>query len=152
MKMSSTLALSAILVLGSVGIGACSDNAGDQKSVEINADVNDTTVSNDVDEVGNGIDTAANAVGTGVENAGKAIGNAGAAAGAAISNTALEAEVNTKIESEPGLNDIDVDSEGEGTIVLSGTVASDAMKQHAEQVAMSVDGVVRVKNDLVVAK
>lgn len=62
--------------------------------------------------------------------------------------TKVKAKLATDVEAET-LTDINVDTMN-GVVTLHGEVASDTAKRQAEEVAMSVEGVLRVTNNIVV--
>jgi hypothetical protein len=71
-----------------------------------------------------------------------------AASGAA--NEGVEKLVEAQLMISPGFSDVKVESEGDGRIVLSGTVASAEEKASAEAEAKKIVGVKSVKNNLTV--
>jgi hyperosmotically inducible periplasmic protein len=67
-----------------------------------------------------------------------------------VDDTSITAAVKAKLAAEQGtttLTGINVDTSG-GTVSLSGTVESEAMKQRAATLAQQVEGVARVVNNL----
>jgi osmotically-inducible protein OsmY len=67
-----------------------------------------------------------------------------------VDDSSITAAVKAKLAAEQGattLTGINVDTSG-GTVSLSGTVDSEAMKQRAATLAQQVDGVTRVVNNL----
>jgi osmotically-inducible protein OsmY len=67
-----------------------------------------------------------------------------------VDDASITAAVKAKLAAEQGattLTGINVDTSG-GTVSLSGTVDSEAMKQRAATLAQQVDGVTRVVNNL----
>jgi osmotically-inducible protein OsmY len=74
----------------------------------------------------------------------------GRTVGQNVDDSAITAAVKAKLAAEQGattLTGINVDTSG-GTVSLSGTVDSEAMKQRAETLAQQVEGVARVVNNL----
>jgi osmotically-inducible protein OsmY len=71
--------------------------------------------------------------------------------GGAADDTAITAKVKAAILAEPGLKSlqINVDSK-DGTVTLSGNVASDNLRDRAKQIAMGTDGVKNVVDNLTV--
>jgi len=69
----------------------------------------------------------------------------------AADDTAITAKVKAALISEPGLKstDINVDTK-EATVTLSGTVASNDLRDKAKQIASSTSGVKNVVDNLVV--
>jgi osmotically-inducible protein OsmY len=69
----------------------------------------------------------------------------------AADDTAITAKVKAALIAEPGLKstDINVDTK-EATVTLSGTVASNEMRDKAKQIASSTSGVKNVVDNLVV--
>jgi hypothetical protein len=65
-------------------------------------------------------------------------------------NEGVEKLVEAQLAISPGFENVKVESEGNGVIVLNGTVASDAEKANAETEAKKVAGVNSVKNNLTV--
>jgi hyperosmotically inducible protein len=67
----------------------------------------------------------------------------------AASDAAITAKVKAAILAEPGLKSlaINVDTK-DATVTLSGTVASDNLRDRAKQIAMSTDGVKNVVDNL----
>ncbi|MBL8484988.1 MAG: BON domain-containing protein [Rhodocyclaceae bacterium] len=86
-----------------------------------------------------------------LDKAGDAIEQKAAAAGQALDDTALTARVKAKILAADDLktNDIAVETKN-GVVTLTGTAATHAARDHATNLAMLVDGVVKVDNKLVV--
>jgi hyperosmotically inducible periplasmic protein len=67
-----------------------------------------------------------------------------------VDDASITAAVKAKLAAEQGattLTGINVDTSG-GTVSLSGTVDSEAMKQRAESLTQQVEGVARVVNNL----
>ena len=64
---------------------------------------------------------------------------------------AIEKVVEAKLVVKPGFSGVTVASSGNGVIILNGTVASQAEKDQAEQVAKGTDGVKQVQNNLTIA-
>jgi len=77
--------------------------------------------------------------------------NATAKAAAAIDDATITTKVKTAVMAEPGLKtlQIDVDTKN-GVVTLAGTVDTPALKERAQQVAQSVNGVRSVDNNLAV--
>ena len=94
--------------------------------------------------VGEKVDRTANKVAD-------AASNATSKAATAADDTALTAKVKAALIAEPGLKstDINVDTK-EATVTLSGTVASNELRDRAKQIASSTDGVKNVVDNLVV--
>ena len=70
--------------------------------------------------------------------------------GQKVDDSSITAAVKAKFAAEQGattLTGINVDTSG-GTVSLSGTVDSEAMRQRAATLAQQVDGVTRVVNNL----
>ncbi|MEP6996536.1 MAG: BON domain-containing protein [Betaproteobacteria bacterium] len=80
-----------------------------------------------------------------------ATSNATSKVAVATDDTAITAKVKAALISEPGLksNDINVDTK-EATVTLSGTVASNELRDRAKQIASSTNGVKNVVDNLVV--
>lgn len=77
--------------------------------------------------------------------------NASSKVAMAADDTAITAKVKAALIAEPGLKstDINVDTK-EATVTLSGTVASNEMRDRAKQIASSTSGVKNVVDNLVV--
>jgi osmotically-inducible protein OsmY len=77
--------------------------------------------------------------------------NASAKVATAADDTAITAKVKAALIAEPGLKstDINVDTK-EATVTLSGTVASNELRDKAKQIASSTNGVKNVVDNLVV--
>lgn len=77
--------------------------------------------------------------------------NASAKVAMAADDTAITAKVKAALIAEPGLKstEINVDTK-EATVTLSGTVASNEMRDRAKQIASSTSGVKNVVDNLVV--
>jgi osmotically-inducible protein OsmY len=77
--------------------------------------------------------------------------NATSKVAVAADDTAITAKVKAALIAEPGLKstDINVDTK-EATVTLSGTVASNEMRDKAKQIASSTSGVKNVVDNLVV--
>jgi len=74
----------------------------------------------------------------------------GRSVGQKVDDASITAAVKAKLAAEQGtttLTGINVDTSG-GTVSLSGTVESEAMKQRAATLAQQVEGVARVVNNL----
>lgn len=80
-----------------------------------------------------------------------ATSNASAKVAVAADDTAITAKVKAALIAEPGLKstEINVDTK-EATVTLSGTVASNEMRDRAKQIASSTSGVKNVVDNLVV--
>jgi osmotically-inducible protein OsmY len=80
-----------------------------------------------------------------------ATSDASAKVAAAADDTAITAKVKAALIAEPGLKstDINVDTK-EATVTLSGTVASNELRDKAKQIASSTNGVKNVVDNLVV--
>lgn len=72
-------------------------------------------------------------------------------AGTGMKDESIEKVVEAKLVVKPGFSGVTVASSGNGVIVLNGTVASQAEKDQAEQVAKGTDGVKQVQNNLTIA-
>jgi hyperosmotically inducible periplasmic protein len=77
--------------------------------------------------------------------------NASAKVAMAADDTAITAKVKAALIAEPGLKStaIDVDTK-DATVTLSGTVASNELRDRAKQIASSTNGVKNVVDNLVV--
>ena len=71
--------------------------------------------------------------------------------GEAIDDTVITSTIKTKLLADSGVSgfDIDVDTD-KGVVELNGMVSTEAESRKAESIAEDVDGVVSVKNNLVV--
>ena len=108
--------------------------------------------SGDADTHSDGMDTAGRDDGdTGISlGDGPGVGvNADSAQGG-TDGEGIEKLVEGQLILSPGFSEVDVESEGEGNIVLNGTVATAEEKTNAETVAKGVSGVKSVKNNLTV--
>jgi hyperosmotically inducible protein len=72
--------------------------------------------------------------------------------GTALKDESIEKVVEAKLIVKPGFSNVKVESQGNGTIVLNGTVGSKAERDAAEQTAKMTDGVKSVKNNLTISK
>jgi len=99
---------------------------------------------NSTDTVGQKVDRTANKMATATDNA-------TAKAAAAIDDATITTKLKTAVLAEPGLKtlQIDVDTKN-GVVTLAGTVDTPALKDRAQQVAQSVNGVQSVNNNLTV--
>ncbi|HEX3632096.1 MAG TPA: BON domain-containing protein [Casimicrobiaceae bacterium] len=77
--------------------------------------------------------------------------NASAKVATAADDTAITAKVKAALIAEPGLKStaIDVDTK-DATVTLSGTVASNELRDRAKQIASSTNGVKNVVDNLIV--
>lgn len=79
----------------------------------------------------------------------QSLAQAGDKIAAAADDTAITAKVKASILAEPGLKSTLINVETKNaTVTLSGTVASDIMRDRAKQIAMSTDGVKNVVDNL----
>jgi osmotically-inducible protein OsmY len=105
-------------------------------------------------------DNPARAFESPVENAarnsapmGPAAGTEGSASASMGSDAALAARVKAALSTDPGLRSIKVEvNAANGVITLSGTADTPAKSDQAATVALQVDGVRSVKNEMVVVK
>lgn len=68
-------------------------------------------------------------------------------------DSALESRVKTAISTEPGLKSVTVDVVAiDGVVTLNGTADTHATSDRAARIALNVDGVRSVKNELVVVQ
>ncbi len=110
----------------------------------------------DRSDVKNDASRAANSTGKAVERGAEATGDAARKAGNAISETASDATLTTKVKSalladeEVKGTQINVDTANQ-IVTLTGQAQSASAKQRAEQLALQVDGVKSVKNNITVA-
>lgn len=100
----------------------------------------DVDVDNDSVGVNADVDVAPDTVGT---NTGMVDTTA-----VTVDGEGIEKLVEAKLIAAPGYGDVDVESGGEGIIILNGTVATDAEKTEAERLAREVDGVTTVTNNI----
>ena len=95
-----------------------------------------------------------------VENAGRASGplppapgSSGATSPRMSGDAALAAKVKAALSTDPALRSIKVDVDAaNGVITLSGTADTPAKSDHAAMVALQVDGVRSVRNEMLVVK
>jgi len=95
-----------------------------------------------------------------LENAGRAsgpntpvAGTTGAASSLMSGDSALAAKVKAALSKDPGLRSIQVDvNAANGVVTLSGTTDTPAKSDQAARVALQVDGVQSVKNEMVVVR
>jgi hypothetical protein len=136
----------AVLALaGSLAFVACSgeakiDTDNDADSAGLNTTPGDTGAAVDVN-----VDTSGGPD-VNLDSTGAAAGDA--AQGAA--NESIEKLVETHLALTPGFSGVDVESEGDAVIVLTGTVASEAEKASAETETKTVAGVKSVRNEITV--
>jgi osmotically-inducible protein OsmY len=77
--------------------------------------------------------------------------NASSKVATATDDTAITAKVKAALISEPGLKSTDINvNTKEATVTLSGTVASNDLRDRAKQIASSTSGVKNVVDNLVV--
>lgn len=107
-------------------------------------------------EVKSDANRAANTTGNTVERAADKTADAARNAGSAISETATDATLTTKVKSalladaEVSGTQINVDTDNQ-IVTLTGQAQNPAVKQRAEQLALQIDGVKSVKNNINVA-
>lgn len=125
----------ALAITATLALGACSGDADvdvDNDTTDVNADTNAMDLAPDAnDTVGDNNNDTLGGVSTGGEG--------------------VEKLVEAQLVLSPGFAGVTVESEGEGMIVLNGTVKSEEEKTKAETEAKGVSGVVSVKNNLTVA-
>lgn len=73
-------------------------------------------------------------------------------AGSKVNEEAMQKAVEAALVAKPGMESVDVTSGGEGTIILSGTAATENEKGQAQVVAQNVAGVKKVTNNIMVKK
>lgn len=78
------------------------------------------------------------------------VGETVGAAGQEVKTESIETVVATKLLAMPGFGEVDVESQGDGVIVLNGTVASEDEKMQAQKTAETTDGVKSVVNNLTI--
>lgn len=106
-----------------------------------------TACSGDVDVHSDDVDTTATMEGRGdTTSVGEAVGNAGQE----IKTESIETVVETKLLAMPGFGEVDVESKGDGVIVLIGMVASEDEKMQAQKTAEGTEGVKSVINNLTI--
>lgn len=72
-------------------------------------------------------------------------------AGAALDDAAVTAMVKTALIAEPNVKGLAIEVDTlENTVTLSGAVASNELREEAERISRSVQGVKDVKNNLIV--
>ena len=72
-------------------------------------------------------------------------------AGAVLDDATITAKIKTALLAEPGVKGMAIDVDTSNNVVsLNGSVASDAAKTRAEEIARKVEGVKQVKNNLTV--
>jgi osmotically-inducible protein OsmY len=70
---------------------------------------------------------------------------------AALDDATVTTKVKSALIADPDLSGLSIDVDtAQNVVTLRGSVVSDAMRQKAEQLARSVDGVKEVRNELVV--
>jgi osmotically-inducible protein OsmY len=70
---------------------------------------------------------------------------------AALDDATITTKVKSALIADPDLSGLSIDVDtAQNVVTLRGSVVSDAMRQKAEQLARSVDGVKEVRNELVV--
>lgn len=119
--MKSGIWLMSLLLIGGLGLSSC---AKDRTTAEARRDQTATERP--------GTETPATGVGNTMDNA------------------AMTAKVKSKLATDikaSTMTSIDVDSNN-GVVTLTGTVADEQVKKEAEQAARSIDGVVKVENNL----
>lgn len=139
-EMSATkniLSITAAVFLAA-GVVAC-DKPGPAESAG-------KSIDQKVDEMGNKIEKTGNQVADTMSHEGEK-------AGVAIDDTGITAKVKAAILAEPGLRTLQISVKTiNGVVTLSGSVATAANRDTAEELAGAVAGVSRVKNDLVAKK
>lgn len=79
--------------------------------------------------------------------------SAGSAVGGAtqeVKTESVETMVETALLAKPGFGEVDVQSQGDGVIVLNGTVATENEKAQAQVTAENTTGVKQVINNLTI--
>lgn len=85
---------------------------------------------------------------TNTDTAGGAVSNAGQE----VKDESVEKMVEAALVAKPGFENVTVESQPEGVIVLNGTVKSENEKAQAQVVAENTAGVKKVTNNLTIAK
>jgi hypothetical protein len=106
---------------------------------------------NSTETVGQKVDRATDKMASATDKMASATDKATAKAAAAMDDATITTKVKAAVLAEPGLKtlDITVDTHA-GVVTLAGTVASNDLKQRAEQIAQGVEGVRQVSDQLVV--
>jgi hypothetical protein len=106
---------------------------------------------NSTETVGQKVDRATDKMASATDKMASATDKATAKAAAAMDDATITTKVKAAVLAEPGLKtlDITVDTRA-GVVTLAGTVASNDLKQRAEQIAQGVEGVRQVSDQLVV--
>lgn len=99
------------------------------------------------------VENARDQAGQSAEQAKEAVGDRTAEAGKVLDDAAVTAKVKSALVAEPGLKSlaINVDTMA-GVVTLRGTADTPASRTKAEQLAMNVEGVRSVTNEIVVVK
>lgn len=71
-------------------------------------------------------------------------------AGQEVKTESVETMVETALLAKPGFGEVDVESQGDGVIVLNGTVATENEKAQAQVTAQNTAGVKSVVNNLTI--
>ena len=77
-------------------------------------------------------------------------GSAVNSAGQEVKTESVETMVETALLAKPGFGEVDVESQGDGVIVLNGTVATENEKAQAQVTAENTTGVKQVINNLTI--
>ena len=132
----------------------------ERSKIDRAADATKEGLNKAVDATAKGTQKAAEGVQKGAAEAGKGVGKAAektadavGTAGDKVTDVSLNARVKSEFAKDSMLKDVALRVETKDRVVtLRGTVASEAVKAHAEEVATRTKDVVRVVNELVVRK
>lgn len=132
----------------------------ERSKIDRAADATKEGLNKAVDATAKGTQKAAEGVQKGAAEAGKGVGKAAektadavGTAGDKVTDASLNARVKSEFAKDSMLKDVALRVETKDRVVtLRGTVASEAVKAHAEEVATRTKDVVRVVNELVVRK
>lgn len=104
------------------------------------------------EKVGQSIDKSTEQAGRALDQAKDAVVGKAQEAGKAVDDAALAARVKAALVAEPGVDSLKIDVESKnGVVSLEGTVAQPEQRAKVEQIALSIDGVKAVNNNLAVS-
>lgn len=104
---------------------------------------------NSAEQAGKSLDKAASDIGDSVDEYGDKMSEQGAKSAQAWNDTEVTTKVKAALLGEPGLKSMKISVDTvEGVVTLTGTVDSQASNDKASAIAMAVDGVERVVNQL----
>ena len=138
----SALAAASLFAAGCEQRPASSDKVGQAKSPTSNSAMNNPSNS------ATGADSSSKPALT-AQNGSATQTNSAQTAGTAVDDTMITAKVKAALLAEPGLKSTQIDvATKDATVTLSGTVDSGAMRDRARQIALAIDGVKDVVDNM----